>query len=396
MIPRGRRLAAGPTADGTGPVGRDDTPEIALSRGAQRRAGSSGSRPAGVCPEPARWRVHSSAGRRHTGPVPERPVSRTLSEAPVLAHVVRSGVVESVHRATAVVTAADGSVEHAWGDPSGLVFPRSANKPLQALGLVEAGLDLSPHLLALACASHSGEAFHLEGVREVLRGAGLTEADLANTPDFPVDEQEREMWLRAGQPRTALAQNCSGKHAAMLATAVARGWPTSGYLDPGHPVQRGITATIERLLGGPVGALAVDGCGAPLHGIPLSGLAHAFGQVAAAPAGTAAARVAAAIRAHPEYLGGTRRQVTTLIRQAPPAQGLIAKDGAESVYAVGLADGRGVAVKVADGHMRAKPVVLAAVLRRIGVGSEAGYAALEDAPVLGHGEPVGSIVAVGI
>ena len=107
-------------------------------------------------------------------------------------------------------------------------------------------------------------------------------------------------------------------------------------------------------------------------------------------------RQADAIRAHPEYLGGTRRGVTTLIRETPADQRLIAKDGAESVYAVGLGDGRGVAVKIADGHMRAKPMVLAAILRRIGVGSEAGYAALEDAPVLGHGQPVGSIVAVGI
>ena len=335
-------------------------------------------------------------------PVPDQPsitlrqpVSRALTEAPILAHVVRGGVVESVHRGSVVVTAPDGSIEAAWGDPSGLIFPRSANKPLQALAMLELGLRLEPHQLALACASHSGEDFHQRTALEILHGAGLGEADLRNTPDYPVDETERDGWIRAGRVKTSLAQNCSGKHAAMLATSAARGWDVRTYLDPEHPVQQAITASLERQAGH-VGAIVTDGCGAPQHGIPLQGLAHGFGQLAASPAGSPGALIAAAIRAHPDYLGGTRRQVTTLIREAPPEQGLIAKDGAESVYAVGLGDGRGVAVKIADGHMRAKPLVLAAVLRRIGAGSAAGYAALEDAPILGHGKPVGSIIAVGI
>jgi len=329
-------------------------------------------------------------------PAPAPHVSPALAEAPILAHVVRCGVVESVHRGSAVVTRPDGSVEQAWGDPSGLIFPRSASKPIQAAAMVAAGLDLPPHQLALVCASHSGEAFHLATALEILHGAGLTEGHLRNTPDYPVDDLARDEWIRAGHPKTSLAQNCSGKHSGMLATAAANGWDLEGYLDPEHPLQRAITDAVARLSGTPVGAMAVDGCGAPLHGIPLAGLAHAFGRIAAAAAGTPQARVADAIRAHPEYLGGTRRGVTTLIRETPADLRLIAKDGAESVYAVGLGDGRGVAVKIADGHMRAKPVVLAAILRRIGVGSEAGYAALEDAPVLGHGQPVGSIVAVGI
>lgn len=328
--------------------------------------------------------------------MPNAPVSPALTDVPILAHVVRNGVVESVHRGTAVVTRADGSIEHAWGDPTGLIFPRSASKPIQASAMVAAGLDLPPHQLALVCASHSGEPFHLQTALEILHGAGLTEGHLRNTPDYPVDDEARDEWIRAGHRKTSLAQNCSGKHSGMLATAAANGWDLATYLDPDHPLQQAITATVARLSGGSVAALAVDGCGAPLHGIPLAGLAHAFGRIAAAPAGTPEARVADAIRAHPEHLGGTRRGVTTLIREAPAQQRLIAKDGAESVYAVGLGDGRGVAVKIADGHMRAKPLVLAAVLRRIGAGSEAGYAALEDAPILGHGKPVGSIVAVGI
>ena len=201
---------------------------------------------------------------------------------------MRCGVVESVHRGSAVVTRPDGSVEQAWGDPSGLIFPRSASKPIQAAAMVAAGLDVPPHQLALVCASHSGEAFHLATALEILHGAGLTEGHLRNTPDYPVDDLARDEWIRAGHPKTSLAQNCSGKHSGMLATAAANGWDLEGYLDPEHPLQRAITDAVARLSGTPVGAMAVDGCGAPLHGIPLAGLAHAFGRIAAAAAGTTA------------------------------------------------------------------------------------------------------------
>jgi L-asparaginase II len=320
-------------------------------------------------------------------------VSTALSEAPIVAHVVRGGVVESVHRGTVVVTAPDGSVEWAVGDPAGSIFARSANKPIQASAMVRAGLDLPDAELALACASHSGEAFHREAAARMLAGAGLTEADLQNTPDYPIDDAEREAWIRAGRPKAAIVQNCSGKHAAMLATCVANGWDTAAYRHPEHPLQRAITDTLGELTGEPVVAVTVDGCGAPLHGYAIAGLARAFGRIATAPAGTAEARVAAAIRAEPAYLGGTRRQVTRLIAEA---DGLIAKDGAESVYAVGLADGRGVAVKIADGFARAKAVVLAAALRRLGVDAPGALDDLATCPVLGHGEPVGAVVAVGL
>jgi L-asparaginase II len=319
-------------------------------------------------------------------------VSTALSEAPIVAHVVRGGVVESVHRGTVVVTAPDGSVEWAMGDPAGAIFARSANKPIQATAMVRAGLDLPDAELALACASHSGEPFHVEAASRILRGAGLTEADLQNTPDYPIDEDEREAWIRAGRAKTGIVQNCSGKHAAMLATCVVNGWDTAAYRHPEHPLQRAIADTLEELTGEPVADVTVDGCGAPLHGYAIAGLARAFGRIATAPAGTAEARVREAIRAHPVYLGGTHREVSRLVAEA---DGLIAKDGAESVYAVGLADGRGVAVKIADGFPRAKGVVLASVLRRLGVDAPGALDDLGTVPVLGHGEPVGRIVAVG-
>ena len=325
-------------------------------------------------------------------PDPTRPTPPALADAPVVAHVTRGGVVESVHRGSIAVTQPDGTLAHAWGVPDDPIFPRSSNKPLQAVAMLRAGLVLPPHHLALACASHSAEPFHLDAVRDMLAAVGLTEADLQNTPDLPYDPDERDVWIAAGRTARPLAQNCSGKHAAMLATCRINGWNLRTYREEDHPLQWLMADTIADLAGEQVAATAVDGCGAPVMAISLAGLARAFGRVAAGAPGTPEGIVTAAMRAHPEYLGGTRRDVTALVRGT---DGLIAKDGAESVHAVGLTDGTGVALKIADGGQRARPVVLAAVLRRLGVRSTA-YDRLEDAPVLGHGEPVGAVVAVGI
>ena len=316
----------------------------------------------------------------------------SLYDAPVVAHVVRSGFVESVHHGSVVALDAQGSILLTVGDVAGPIFPRSSSKPIQALAMLRAGLDLDGELLALAAGSHSGESFHLEGVRRILAGAGLREQDLQNTPDLPYDELERTAWIASGRGATSLAQNCSGKHAAMLATCVAAGWDTATYLEPKHPLQLLIAQTLIELSGEPAAASGVDGCGAPVMAVSLTGLARVFSRFATAPEGTDEARVAAAIRAYPQWLGGTGREVTALIRGVP---GLIAKDGAESVYAVGLSDGRGVALKIADGAQRARPVVMAAALRRLGIDAEV-LDELAHAPVLGHGEPVGSVEAVGI
>ena len=316
----------------------------------------------------------------------------SLYGAPVVAHVIRSGFVESVHHGSVVAVDATGSTLLAVGDVAGPIFPRSASKPIQALAMLRAGLDLDGELLALAAGSHSGEAFHLEGVRRILVGAGLSEQDLQNTPDLPYEEQERDAWIAVGRGPTSLAQNCSGKHSAMLATCVAAGWDTATYLEPDHPLQQLIAQTLSDLSDEAAVATGVDGCGAPVMAVSLTGLARAFSRFATAPEGTDEARVAAAIRAYPQWLGGTRRDVTALIRGVP---GLIAKDGAESVYAVGLADGRGVALKIADGGERARPVVMAAALRRLGIDAEV-LEEMAHAPVLGHGRQVGSVDAVGI
>ncbi len=316
----------------------------------------------------------------------------SLYDAPVVAHVVRSGFVESVHHGSIVALDADGSTLLAIGDIAGPIFPRSSSKPIQALAMLRAGLDLDGELLAMAAASHSGERFHLDNVLRILAGAGLTEQDLQNPPDLPYDETERAAWIAAGRKATALAQNCSGKHSAMLATCVAAGWDTATYRDPQHPLQQLMEQTLADVTGESVAATGIDGCGAPVMAVSLTGLARAFSHIAAAPKGTNEAKVADAMRAFPQCVGGTRRDVTALMRGVP---GLIAKDGAESVYAVGLADGRAIALKIADGGQRARPIVMVAALRRLGIDSDV-FDQMAHAPVLGHGHLVGSIDAVGI
>jgi L-asparaginase II len=314
---------------------------------------------------------------------------------PVIAEIVRSGFVEGHHYGSVLALDADRSVAFERGDTTSTVLPRSCNKPLQAVGMLRAGLELDGELLALACASHSGEDFHLDGVRRILAGAGLDESALQNPPGWPLDDATRDRLLREGGTQTRPHMNCSGKHAALLATCVANGWPLETYLSPEHPLQQAIAAAFAELTGEPVGCVAVDGCGAPLLGTSLRGLARAFSVVATSE--TAAERaVAAAIRQHPEYVSGTTRDELALLRAVP---GAIAKAGAESCYVVALPDGRSFALKTDDGAPRARPVVMAALLRRCGVDTEAGVDTgavrrTGEAPLTGGGEVVGEIRAV--
>lgn len=307
-----------------------------------------------------------------------------------VAHVVRSGFAESVHHGSVVVLDANGAVVRAVGEPEAPMFARSCNKLAQGAAMLSCGLDLDGELLALACGSHSGEAFHLDGARRILAGAGLDETALRNTASLPFDEVERQAWLVAGREPSSVAQNCSGKHAAMLATCVGAGWDLTTYTDPTHPLQQAIADLLAELAGEPVSAVGVDGCGAPVLAVSLIGLARSFAALAVAEAGSPAGRVSAAVRANPQWLGGTRRDVTALIRAVP---GLIAKDGAEAVYAAALPDGSAVALKIADGGDRARPVVMAEALVAAGV-DPAVVEFLRVAPVLGHGLPVGAVLAV--
>ncbi|MFI6767452.1 asparaginase [Streptomyces sp. NPDC050355] len=324
--------------------------------------------------------------------VPQAPPEvREPAHAPV-AHVVRGGIVEGVHHGSVVVLAADGSVAFQTGDIEAAFYPRSALKPVQAVGLLRAGLPpLDDEALALVAASHSGEERHLATARRILTTAGLTEDDLRNVPDLPYGSAVRDEWIGRGLGPTRLAQNCSGKHAAMLLTARTRGWPLADYLDPGHPLQTEIAATVEDLTGQGIARVTVDGCGAPLFAVSLHGLTRAAARLATAAPGTDEGRVAHAMRQHPEMVSGSGRDVARLVRAVP---GLLAKDGFEGVQIAALPDGRAVGVKIADGADRARMPVTAAALARCGVDPEV-LAAFAATPVIGGGAPVGALRAAG-
>ncbi len=152
--------------------------------------------------------------------------------------------------------------------------------------MVRAGLPLDGALLSLAAASHSGEERHLDGARRILQQAGLAEEHLRNVPDLPFDPAVRDTWVRAGRGPSRLAQNCSGKHAAMLYTAKLNGWSLDDYLDPAHPLQQAVAETVEDLTGRRVATVTVDGCGAPLFAVSLEGLARAAARIAGGAPGT--------------------------------------------------------------------------------------------------------------
>jgi L-asparaginase II len=316
----------------------------------------------------------------------------------VLADVVRSGFIESRHRGPIAALAADGSVLLRAGAVGVPMFPRSSNKPFQAAAMLRCGLKLDGELLALAAASHSGEDFHIAGVRAILASAGLSEDDLQCPADYPLDDRAQRIMIAAGADRDRIHMNCSGKHAAMLATCVAAGWPTESYREPGHPLQLCIKDTIARLAGEPVTAIGVDGCGAPLMAISVTGLARAFRAVVLAEPGSAERAVADAMRAYPQWTSGTARPERALMSAVP---GLLLKSGAEGVEGFALRDGRAGAFKIEDGAARGRVPVTVGLLRQLGAEAEPGadrdaLAALATGPVYGGGGLVGEIRATSL
>lgn len=322
-----------------------------------------------------------------------------------LAAVERNGFDEGVHFGRLIALEADGSDAFAFGAVDAPMHPRSANKLMQAAGMRALGLALDGEQLALSAASHWGEPKHVDGVRAVLASVGLEESALQTTPALPEDVDARRSVVRGDGVARRIYHGCSGKHAAMLATCVLRGWDVSTYLDVEHPLQVALREYVESVVGEPTAHTAVDGCGAPAWAMSLRDLALAYrtgvltrrygDYLPADERGRSGelAAVADAMRAHPEYVCGEQSEVTGLMRAVP---GLLLKDGAESVYAGALPDGRAVAVKVADGGFRAGQAVLVAALLRLGAASAPGadLEALDrwgTLPVLGHGHQVGRI-----
>ncbi|HEX6938419.1 MAG TPA: asparaginase [Longimicrobiales bacterium] len=325
--------------------------------------------------------------------------------------VVRGATVESVHRVHVAVVDATGRLQASAGDPRITTFARSSIKAIQALPLVEDGgaerFGLSDEELALCCASHSGEPHHVEAARSILRKAGASEDALACGAHAPFHGPSARALTRAGIEPGRIHNNCSGKHAGMLALARLHDWPTADYHEAAHPVQQRMLAEVSRWTEVPAARIAtgVDGCGVVTFALPLTGLAGAFARFCAAGAGSAGGagagaagpgptRLVAAMRRHPEYVAGTDRLCTELMRVTGGR--IIAKVGAEGVYVAGVpAEGLGLALKVEDGAQRAVEPALLGVLRELGLLVAEEYAALERyaEPALTNtrGERVGSI-----
>ena len=319
--------------------------------------------------------------------------------------VRRGATVESRHVVSVAVADGNGGLRATAGDPELITFARSAIKPLQALPLVDDGVaekfGFGAAELALACASHGGEPFHIDVAQSMLRRIGLDEHALACGAHPPMHEASARLLRDMGRAPTRIHNNCSGKHAGMLALARAHGWPLAGYHDVDHPVQQRMLHEMTRWSGvAPEDiTIAVDGCGVATFALPLSGMARAFGALAAAArrGEKAPAAIARAMTTYPEYVGGTDRMCTELTRAS--AGRIIAKVGAEGVYCAAVPGAElGVALKVEDGARRAAEPALLGVLHALGLLSddEVGVLARYAEPVVRNtrGEAVGELRAI--
>ncbi|HEX7302971.1 asparaginase [Lentzea sp.] len=295
----------------------------------------------------------------------------------LLAEVTRSGFVESLHHGSVLGLLPSGDVGVSVGAVEDLVLPRSCLKPFQALACLSAGAPLTGPALAIAAGSHTGENRHAELVVQLMGGLPL---GLLRCPaSWPEDEETRR---RLSEP-SRVRMNCSGKHAAMLAACVASRWPTQTYLEPAHPLQQLVLRTVEELSHEAVAHTAVDGCGAPVFGLSLHGLARAMQGLARTP-------VADAMRGFPEYVGGTGHVNTSVMRLLP---GVVAKGGAEGVLVLATAAGHAVAVKVLDGNPRATTAIGLTALAALGFDVSPAEEHL-SVPVLGGGQVVGEVRVV--
>jgi len=317
--------------------------------------------------------------------------------------VVRAGLVEARHSVQVVVADSRGSLLASVGDVDGLTYYRSAAKPLQALPLLDEGVvqrfGLTDAELALCCASHEGEREHVEGVRSILRKAGVDESLLRCGAHLPFSEQATRALLAGGGQPARVHNNCSGKHAGMLALASAMAWDPVDYHLPHHLVQLRMLDEIRRwtLLERDQIRTGIDGCGVVCFAVPLHVIAASFARFAvAAQTDEGPRRVVAAMTAHPFMVGGTGRTCTDVMRQADGRA--FVKLGAEGVYVGGVPEqGLGFAIKVADGGQRAVEVALVRVLAELGVLSGEDVEVLREHanPTLRNtrGEEVGEIRA---
>lgn len=285
-----------------------------------------------------------------------------------LAVLVRNDFIESRHAGSVVVVDPAGKVLFSKGDPTALVFPRSAMKLFQAMGIFSTGLELSPEFTALATSSHTGSAAHVELVKELLATEGFTEVDLKCATEWPVNKDMLKQVYKADGGALPIYHCCSGKHAAMLLACKHEGWPTENYLDRDHPLQVRILEAVEYLSGETITSTAVDGCGAPVHAMPLVALASGVAKMHFADDSTpmgikkSADTLFESMLAHPWIVGDHGEPDVVIMEEL----GFTAKSGYEGVFIVTTPDGTTVATKILDGNLRVAPIVALQALVRAG------------------------------
>ena len=329
----------------------------------------------------------------------------------ILVRVVRGETVESVHRGHVVAIDGSGKSVFEIGDSKAVTYLRSSAKPFQALPFIASGaadaFGFSEEEIAVACASHSGEARHVRIAQLMLERIGLSEAHLRCGSHLPFYEKEAERMIRAGEHPTQLHNNCSGKHAAMLAFARHIGADIAEYENPDNPVQQAILDTVARFseIDRSEIRLGTDGCAAPNFAMPVIAMARMFAHLVSPPKfladneRSACGRIVSAMTKFPELIGGTERLDTMLMQAA--AGRIISKVGADGVWLCGIIPcrqwprGLGIALKIEDGDdKRARPVVAVALLRELGILSDKDLAELAPIPMKNRrGDVVGRIEA---
>jgi L-asparaginase II len=295
----------------------------------------------------------------------------------LLVEVTRGSLVESKHFGDLVIVGRDGRVMWSVGDPYRVTYARSSAKPLQALPLLESGAAEALHMtdeeVALACASHSGEPAHVERIAAFLQRIGVDVSKLQCGVHPPYNGDAHAVLMRSGQELTSIHNNCSGKHAGMLALAKFMGADLDTYLEPTHPVQQAIFQVVQDVCGLSAEQIHVgtDGCGVPVFGVPIDRLAHTFSQFAdprglPEPRARAMRRIRDAMIGYAHLVAGTGRFCTGLMEAAEGA--ILGKAGAEGVYCLGvLPEGYGLCVKIDDGNARAAYPAVVEALTQSGI-----------------------------